>query len=80
MNDLHALTVTIISMFNLNPNDVNIDANTNSISWSIPISNIDNLSDKYEDLLSLESDLNKEGYELMIQDDNEYFGAQITKV
>jgi membrane-bound lytic murein transglycosylase MltF len=47
------------------------------ISWSVERDDAEELSDE---LLSLENFFNQNGYKLLIQDDSEYFGAQLSQV
>lgn len=58
----------------------NIETDDDVISWSIGVENPDECDELYEELFGIESRINEFGYEMMVQDDPEYFGAQLTRV
>ncbi len=57
----------------------NITTSSSEISWSILVEDKVKLEKLYDKLYALESYINYCGYSLLMQDDHEYFGGQLTK-
>ena len=57
----------------------NVEVIDGNVSWSVDIDDRDENNKLYEKLLGYEGMFEGYGYELILQDDDEYFGAMFIK-
>ena len=67
------------SIFPMLKGKIELDDVEDKISFSVLVEDESELCNMYEKLYSLEENFKSQGYEMLTQDDNEYFGCMLSR-